>query len=64
MEWNQFVTQLSQFIANLLIELNKLINQIFLSGIIGNFLSILKALGKFFIAVLETILRLLKLIIK
>ncbi|MGC8651023.1 MAG: hypothetical protein ACP5RX_00090 [Minisyncoccia bacterium] len=60
MDWNQFVTQFSQFVANALSELSKLVNQIFLSGIIGNLLSILKAIGKFIIAALEMIVRILK----
>ena len=63
-DWNQFVTQFSQFVANALSELSKLVDQIFISGIIGNLLAILKAVGKFIIAALETIVRLLKFLIK
>jgi len=64
MNWDQFVTQFSQFVAKALSELSKLVDQIFISGIIGNLLAILKAVGKFIIAALETIVRLLKFLIK
>jgi len=64
MNWDQFVTQFSQFVANALSELSKLVNQIFVSGIIGNLLAILKAIGKFLIAALEMVVRLLKFIIR
>ena len=62
--WDQFVTQFSQFITNALSELSKLVNQIFVSGIIGNLLAILKAVGKFMISALEAIVRILKFIVK
>jgi len=62
--WDQFVTQFSQFVTKALSELSKLVDQIFISGIIGNLLAILKAVGKFIIAALETIVRLLKFIVK
>jgi len=64
MDWNQFVTQFSQFVASALSELSKLVNQIFVSGILGNLLAILKAVGKFMVAALEAIVRILKFIIK
>jgi hypothetical protein len=64
MNWDQFATQFSQFVANALSELSKLVDQIFVSGIIGNLLAILKAVGKFIIAALETIVRILKFLIK
>jgi len=64
MNWDQFVTQFSQFVTKALSELSKLVDQIFISGIIGNLLAILKAVGKFIIAALETIVRLLKFIVK
>ncbi len=64
MDWNQFVTQFSQFVYNALSELSHLINQIFVSGILGNLLAILKAIGKFIIAALEAIVRILRFIVK
>jgi len=62
--WDQFVTQFSQFVTNALSELSKLVDQIFVSGIIGNLLAILKAVGKFIIAALEAIVRILRFIVK
>ncbi len=64
MDWNQFVTQFSQFIYNALSELSHLINQIFVSGILGNLLAILKAVGKFMISALEAIVRILRFLIR
>jgi hypothetical protein len=64
MNWDQFVTQFSQFVYNALSELSHLINQIFVSGILGNLLAILKAVGKFMISAFEAIVRILKFIIK
>lgn len=64
MPWDQFVTQFSQFITNILSELSKLVNQIFVSGILGNLLAILKAVGKFIIAALEAMVRILKFFVK
>jgi len=64
MDWNQFVTKFSQFVYNALSELSHLINQIFVSGILGNLLAILKAVGKFMIAAFEAIVRILRFIVK
>ena len=64
MNWDQFVTQFSQFVTKALSELSKLVDQIFISGIIGNLLAILKAIARFIITALETIVRLLKFIVK
>jgi phage-related protein len=64
MDWNQFVTQFSKFVYNILSELNHLVNQIFASEIFGNLLAILKTVGKFFITALEAIVRVLKSIVK
>jgi len=64
MNWDQFVTQFSQFVYKLLSELSQLMNQIFVSGVIAHLLAILKAVGKFMIAALEAIVRLLKFLIK
>jgi hypothetical protein len=64
MDWNQFVTKFSQFVYNALSELSHLINQIFVSGILGNLLAILKAVGKFMISAFEAIVRILKFIVK
>jgi len=64
MDWNQFVTKFSQFVYNALSELSHLINQIFVSGILGHLLAILKAVGKFFITALEAIVRILRFIVK
>ena len=63
-DWNQFVTQFSQFVANALSELSKLVDQIFVSGILGNLFAILKAIARFIVAALETIVRLLKFIVQ
>jgi len=62
--WDQFVTQFSQFVTKALSELSKLVDQIFVSGILGNLFTILKAIARFIIATLETIVRLLKFIVK
>ena len=64
MPWDQFVTQFSQFVYNVLSELSHLINQIFVSGILGNLLAILKAVGKFMISAFEAIVRILRFIVK
>lgn len=64
MDWNQFVTQFSRFVYNALSELSDLVNKIFVSGILGNLLAILKAVGKFIIAALEAIVRILKFFVK
>jgi len=64
MDWNQFVTQFSKFVYNALSELSDLVNKIFVSGILGNLLAILKAVGKFIIAALEAIVRILKFFVK
>jgi len=64
MDWNQFVTQFSKFVYNVLSELSHLINQIFTSEIFGNLLAILKTIGNFIIVALETIVRALKSIVK
>ena len=64
MDWNQFVTQFSKFVYNALSELSDLVNKIFVSGILGNLLAILKAVGKFMIAALEAIVRILKFFVK
>jgi phage-related protein len=62
--WDQFVTQFSQFVTKALSELSKLVDQIFVSGILGNLFAILKAIARFIVAALETIVRLLKFIVK
>ena len=64
MDWNQFVTQFSKFVYNALSELSDLVNKIFVSGILGNLLAILKAVGKFIVAALEAIVRILKFFVK
>lgn len=64
MNWDQFVTQFSQFVYNALSELSHLINQIFVSGIFGHLLTILKAVGKFMIVAFESIVRILRFIVK
>jgi len=64
MNWDQFVTQFSQFVYNVLSELSHLVNQIFVSGILGNLLAILKAVGKFMISAFEAIVRILRFIVK
>lgn len=64
MNWDQFVTQFSQFVYNALSELSHLINQIFVSGIFSHLFAILKAIGKFIIVAFEAIVRILRFIIK
>lgn len=63
-DWGQFTNQASQFFVNVLKELDLIINKIFAEGIIGHFLALLKGIGKIIIAILEMIVRILKLIVK
>ena len=64
MNLDQFTSQFSQFIFNILEELSRLVDQIFISGIIGNLIAILKSVGQFIILALEALVRVLKFFIK
>lgn len=64
MDWGQFTNQVSQFFVSFLKELDLIINKIFAEGIIGHFLALLKAIGKIIIAILEMVLKFLKLLVK
>lgn len=63
-DWGQFTNQVSQFFVNVLKGLDLIINKIFAEGIIGHFLAILKSIGRVIIAILEMIVRVLKLLVK
>lgn len=64
MDWSQLTTQIGQFIYHAFTVISKLVNQILISGILYHLVAIFKAIGRFIILVLETTVRLLKLIIK
>ena len=64
MGWEQFTTQISEFVINLLKGLDQIVNQVFIQGIIGHFLALLKGIGQILIAVLEAIVKLLKFLVK
>ncbi|HPC31172.1 MAG TPA: hypothetical protein PK119_01775 [Candidatus Paceibacterota bacterium] len=64
MGWEQFTTQISEFIIDLLKGLDQIVNQVFMQGIIGHFLAILKGIGQILIAALEAIVKLLKFLVK
>lgn len=64
MGWEQFTTQISEFVINLLKGLDQIVNQVFFQGIISHFLALLKGIGQILIVVLEAIVKLLKFLIK
>ncbi|MCD6568801.1 hypothetical protein J7K70_01455 [bacterium] len=64
MDWSQFTTQFGQFLYQALTDLDKLVNKVFTYGILGHLWAILKASIRILIAVLEFIIKILKLCVK
>lgn len=57
---DQLIAQFSQIIVNVLQEISRLTNQIFVSGILGHLLALLKAVVQIIILALEALVRILK----
>jgi len=57
---DQLIAQFSQIIVKVLEEITRLTDQIFISGLLGHLLALLKAIVQFIILALEALVRILK----
>ena len=57
---DQLIAQFSQIIVKVLEEISRLTDQIFISGLLGHLLALLKAVVQFIILALEALVRVLK----
>ncbi len=62
--FNSFFNNVDQIFNEIVQSLYTLINKIFETQLLGNFIQILKAFGTIAIGVLETLVRILKMIVK
>lgn len=57
---DQLIAQFSQIIVKVLGEITRLTDQVFISGLLGHLLALLKAVVQFIILALEALVRILK----
>jgi len=57
---DQLIAQFSQIIVKVLEEITRLTDQVFISGLLGHLLALLKAIVQFIVLALEALVRILK----
>lgn len=58
--FDQLIAQFSQIIVKVLGEITRLTDQVFISGLLGHLLALLKAIVQFIILAIEALVRILK----